>query len=198
MAGLNPADKFAPLPVTPSPAKFRRRAADPQRRSGLRKRNPRSHGPRRITCAAPLDAKPSLLAEAFAAPTSALNMREAMRLAQAGPVIFLAPLRSKRRPPPRAWTRSLHRAALPLKQSGAPDPRFNNRDVYMMAIQMPNLTSDSGSWLMWYADRTAREIGLAPVSPPVAHRKVDPKYAGLRRCRSWLKPKDPAGMRDRN
>jgi protein TonB len=29
---------------------------------------------------------------------------------------------------------------------------------------------------MWYADRTAREAGLAPVSPPVAHRKVDPKY----------------------
>ena len=46
----------------------------------------------------------------------------------------------------------------------------------MMAIQMPNLTSYSGSWLMWYADRTAREAGLAPVAPPVAHRKVDPKY----------------------
>ena len=29
---------------------------------------------------------------------------------------------------------------------------------------------------MWYADRTAREVGLAPVAPPVAHRKVDPKY----------------------
>jgi len=35
----------------------------------------------------------------------------------------------------------------------------------MMAIQMPNLTSYSGSWLMWYADRTAREVGLAPVAP---------------------------------
>jgi protein TonB len=46
----------------------------------------------------------------------------------------------------------------------------------MMAIQMPNLTSNSGSWLMWYADRTSRATGLAPVAPPVAHRKVDPKY----------------------
>ena len=46
----------------------------------------------------------------------------------------------------------------------------------MMVIQMPNLTSYSGSWLMWYSDRTAREVGLAPVSPPIAHRKVDPKY----------------------
>ena len=50
----------------------------------------------------------------------------------------------------------------------------------MMAIQMPNLTSYSGSWLMWYSDRTAREVGLAPVSPPVAHRKVDPKYVARR------------------
>jgi len=58
----------------------------------------------------------------------------------------------------------------------APDPRFDGRDVYMMAIQMPNLTSYSGSWLMWYSDRTARAAGLAPVAPPVAHRKVDPKY----------------------
>jgi TonB family protein len=46
----------------------------------------------------------------------------------------------------------------------------------MIAIQMPNLTSYSGSWLMWYSDRTAREVGLAPIAPPVAHRKVDPKY----------------------
>jgi protein TonB len=41
---------------------------------------------------------------------------------------------------------------------------------------MPNLTSYSGSWLMWYSDRMAHEAGLAPVSPPIAHRKVDPKY----------------------
>jgi TonB family protein len=63
-----------------------------------------------------------------------------------------------------------------VKVTNAPDRRFDGRDVYMMAIQMPNLTSYSGSWLMWYADRTAREAGLAPVAPPVAHRKVDPKY----------------------
>jgi TonB family protein len=63
-----------------------------------------------------------------------------------------------------------------VKVSSAPDPRFSGRDIYMMAIQMPNLTSYSGSWLMWYADRTAREAGMSPISPPVAHRKVDPKY----------------------
>jgi TonB family protein len=63
-----------------------------------------------------------------------------------------------------------------MKVSGAPDPRFNGREVFMMAIQMPNITSWSGSWLMWYSDRTLREAGLAPIAPPVAHRKVDPKY----------------------
>src|SRR5881397_584101 len=67
-------------------------------------------------------------------------------------------------------------SVVPTKVSGAPDPRFNGRDVFMMAIQMPNLTSYSGSWLMWYADRTAREAGLAPIAAPVPHRKVDPKY----------------------
>jgi protein TonB len=46
----------------------------------------------------------------------------------------------------------------------------------MMAIQMPQLTSYSGSWLMWYSDHTLHEAGLAPISPPEAHRKVDPKY----------------------
>jgi protein TonB len=29
---------------------------------------------------------------------------------------------------------------------------------------------------MWYAARTQREADLAPISAPVAHRKVDPKY----------------------
>ena len=45
-----------------------------------------------------------------------------------------------------------------------------------MAIQMPNLTSYSGSWLMWYSDHTAKQTGLAAIAPPEAHRKVDPKY----------------------
>ena len=60
--------------------------------------------------------------------------------------------------------------------SNAPDSRFNGRDVYMMAIQMSNLTSYSGSWLMWYADRAAREDHADPISPPEPRRKVDPKY----------------------
>ena len=60
--------------------------------------------------------------------------------------------------------------------SSAPDHRFNGRDVYMMAIQMSNLTSYSGSWLMWYASHTEHEPNLAPIAAPVPYRKVDPKY----------------------
>ena len=29
---------------------------------------------------------------------------------------------------------------------------------------------------MWYSERTARPISTAVITPPVAHRKVDPKY----------------------
>lgn len=97
--------------------------------------------------------RPTLLARANAAPTATGNIREALRAAQ--PI-----------------------GAVPgaTRVSSAPTDRFNNRTVYMMAIQMPNLTSYSGSWLMWYAERTAHSANLAPIAPPVAHRKVDPKY----------------------
>src|SRR6202034_4176166 len=98
-------------------------------------------------------------------PTSALNLREAARAATAKTDLSRIDNGTREATP-----------SGPVKVSSVPDPRFNGRDVYMMAIQMPNLTSYSGSWLMWYSDRTAREVGLAPVSPPIAHRKVDPKY----------------------
>jgi TonB family protein len=107
--------------------------------------------------------KTELLADAFAAPTSSRTLRALARVNE---------------PKPESAPETAPPAKTPgaVKVSSAPDPRFTGRDVYMMAIQMPNLTSYSGSWLMWYADRTAREAGLAPVAPPVAHRKVDPKY----------------------
>ena len=114
------------------------------------------------------EAKPDLIAQAFAAPTSPLTLRAAARIRSQ------QNQRGYRGAPSHTAASGANPGA--VKVSNAPDPRFNGRDIYMMAIQMPNLTSYSGSWLMWYADRTAREVGLAPVSPPVAYRKVDPKY----------------------
>src|ERR1019366_8942766 len=60
----------------------------------------------------------------------------------------------------------------------APDPRFAGRVVYTMAVKMPNVTSFSGSWLVWYAERVADAGGAAPreMRPPEVVRKVDPKY----------------------
>jgi TonB family protein len=61
--------------------------------------------------------------------------------------------------------------------SSAPDPRLNGRYILTMAIQMPNVTSYSGSWIVWFADRDplTREV-VADLTPPVPTRKVDPKY----------------------
>lgn len=162
VVGLTPAIKVAALPANSSPGQF---SAGPK----VRIEGADSAGEGKglsvpdLYVAGAKDAKPDLLAQAFAAPTSTLNMRAAARLADPhGP--------APRDDPPAVG----HSGA--VKVSSAPDKRFTGRDVYMMAIQMPNLTSYSGSWLMWYADRTAVAAGLAPVAPPEPRRKVDPKY----------------------
>jgi TonB family protein len=53
--------------------------------------------------------------------------------------------------------------------------------VYAIAIQMPNVTSFSGSWLVWFAEREPDAAGTAGAAvrqmrPPEVVRKVDPKY----------------------
>ena len=59
--------------------------------------------------------------------------------------------------------------------SDAPDPLLEGRVIYTMAIQMPNITSYSGSWMVWFAEHASLG-GKADVEPPVPLRKVDPKY----------------------
>jgi TonB family protein len=161
VVGLNPANKPAALPTNSSPGQF---SAGPK----IRLEGADSAGEGKGVNVPDLfvrgakDARPDLIAQAYAAPTASSTLHAAARFG--GPRIG---------DPPEAPPEKQSGA---VKVSSAPDRRFDGRDVYMMAIQMPNLTSYSGSWLMWYADRTAREVGLAPVAPPVAHRKVDPKY----------------------
>jgi TonB family protein len=166
VVGLKPVDKPAPLPAASSPGQF---SAGPV----IRPEGANSAGAGKGLSVPDLfvsgaeGAKPDLIAQAFAAPTSSTTLREAMHAASA------APGRVVQAPTPRASQSGA------IQVSGAPDPRFNGRETYMMAIQMPNLTSYSGSWLMWYADRTRPEAArepAAPVAPPVAWRKVDPKY----------------------
>jgi protein TonB len=57
----------------------------------------------------------------------------------------------------------------------APDPILRGRLVYTMAIQMPNVTSYIGSWLVWFAERQASSAA-GDIRPPEPLRKVDPKY----------------------
>jgi protein TonB len=104
------------------------------------------------------DDQPSLVA-GFS-PTSRENLMAASRIA-----LGSAPLAE-----PRA-----------TRVSTSPDPRMAGRLVYTVAIQMPNVTSFSGSWIVWFA---VREEGTAndpagpalAIRPPVPLRKVDPKY----------------------
>ena len=168
IAGLNPSAAVK-LPAASSPAQF---SAGQQVRPNGATADGTNKGltvPDLFVRAAG-EPKSDLLARTYAAPTSKEVLKEALRYGQ--PVISTdVPASSPALPdaPRPAATRV----------SSAPDPRFNGRDIYMMAIQMPNLTSYSGSWLMWYADRTARETGLQPVAAPVPHRKVDPKYIAV-------------------
>jgi len=161
IVGLNPVDKMAALPAAPSPGAF---SAGPV----VRPDGASSEGSGKtlsvpgLFVRGPTEKKPDLLAAAIARPTSEENLRAAMRGGE--PVMTVAVPSAPENP--KGATRV----------SGAPDPRFNGRDIFMMAIQMPQLTSFSGSWLMWYSDHTLHEAGLAPIAPPEAHRKVDPKY----------------------
>ena len=109
------------------------------------------------------DSAPKLIANA--SPTSRENLLEAARSALGTP------------PPPRSAPTPTHATRV----SNAPDPRLEGRAVYTVAIQMPNITSYSGSWIVWFAEREPRP-GAAPVDvrAPVPLRKVDPKYIAAR------------------
>src|SRR5262249_34439254 len=58
--------------------------------------------------------------------------------------------------------------------SSAPDASLEGRLVYTLAIQMPNVTSYSGSWIVWFAEREPGGGGTMRSPSPL--RKVDPKY----------------------
>ena len=62
---------------------------------------------------------------------------------------------------------------------------FGPRRVYTIYLNMPNLTSGSGSWILRFAELNGgRSTEDGELSPPVALRKADPRYT-------------PAAIRDR-
>lgn len=162
VVGLKPAEVEFALPVASSPASFASgpkvnpRGADSEAgAAGLAVPDLYIRGPKPANAA-------ELIAQARLTPTSREMVAAAIR--QGEPVMS------------RTFIRPAEPGNGATKVMSAPDPRMSGREVYMMAIQMPNLTSYSGSWLMWYAARTASAVAEAPLAPPVAHRKVDPKY----------------------
>ena len=54
---------------------------------------------------------------------------------------------------------------------------FSNRRIYTVYINMPNLASGAGSWILRFAERDGEGSGEEEISSPVAVKKVDRKYA---------------------
>jgi TonB family protein len=104
------------------------------------------------------EAQPTLMARVLEPPTSANNLMSAARL---------APRPVEEAGPPRGNA---------LRVSSSPDPRMDGRIIYMIAVQMPNITSYSGSWIMWFAEHERVPGQALDLRPPLPLHKVDPKY----------------------
>jgi TonB family protein len=64
----------------------------------------------------------------------------------------------------------------PPKEERKPtDEVFGTKHVYSMQINLPNLTSAGGSWIIRFAEMTEHPVA-GELSTPVATSKVDPAY----------------------
>ena len=167
VVGLNPINTMPVVPQGSRPAQF----------SAAPKISPKGDGSGSITSASikmedlmisggglKKESVPnqSIVALTRVDPTSKENLLAASR----APVGRPAPLA----PPPKPMTGS------PVRVSSAPDRRLDGRVVYTVAINMPNVTSYSGSWILWYAERQPNPGEERQVLPPEPLRKVDPIY----------------------
>ncbi|MGA2130835.1 MAG: TonB family protein [Bryobacteraceae bacterium] len=157
IVGLNPANAPAPAPEGSRNAQF---SAGPQPRKtgGMdgSSENALLTVPGLMIRNATPDGKPGLTAR-VAAPTSAANLRAALHESLPDSIA----------PGPRPAA---------MRVSSAPDSFLNGRDTYQMMVQMPNTTSYTGTWMIWFAERQRQPGSSAGLSPPVPVRKVDPKY----------------------
>jgi TonB family protein len=162
IVGLKPADTpDLPTPPGSHPAGF---SAGPKPRSSHNTEANESAAvtvPGLLTRSGAAEARSAVL-NALAAPTSEQRLLAALRDSR---VAVSAPAEAVSAP---AATRVA---------SAPDDGRLAGRYVYMIAISMPNVSSYSGSWIVWFAERRP-ETGDPPrhLSPPVAVHKVDPKY----------------------
>lgn len=68
----------------------------------------------------------------------------------------------------------------PIDPNIAPDKILSGKEVYTMHIDMPNLTSVTGSWILNFAELneelSAAAHGKGRLAAPILERKVDPEY----------------------
>ena len=145
VVGLNPADRLGPLPEGSRPAQF---SAGPKLNPNGGTGAKEGAGitvPDLMIRGGGKDTRPTLMARTTnpTSPSAADNLRAASRYLTVS---------------------DIGRGA--ARVSAAPDPRFEGRQVYTTAIQMPNITSYVGSWLMWYADRNAVPLNAGVITPP--------------------------------
>jgi TonB family protein len=157
IVGLNPAPKLnAPLPEASRDARF---SAAPEVSATNGAAAPRSAlsvpGLLVRGDAPPTSTAPNPILVARVAPTSREMLEAAMKAA--GPA-------------------SSDPSSAEIHLAPPPDLEFNGRDVYSLAVQMPNISSYVGSWIMWFAEREPVPRGGRGLRLPVPIHKVDPKY----------------------
>jgi TonB family protein len=66
-----------------------------------------------------------------------------------------------------------------LAPEALPDPDFPfpGREVYTLAVNMPNVNSYSGSWIIEFAELKQAEPAPGELNPPSPRLKVDPVYS---------------------
>lgn len=64
----------------------------------------------------------------------------------------------------------------PLPPVGASVPLPSERPVGTLVVNMPNLTSAWGSWILKFIELADEPERAGPLEPPDPVRKVDPKY----------------------
>jgi TonB family protein len=158
IVGLHPAPVLkAPLPESSRDARF---SAGPISDGTQGAVDPASHAtlsvPGLAVRGSPPRSADDPLYLARLAPTSREMLAAAMKAVDGAPRSDQAPAEIRLAPPP--------------------ESEFNGRDVYTLAVQMPNISSYVGSWIMWFADREQTPGGSRGLHPPVPLHKVDPKY----------------------
>jgi len=162
IAGLNPA-KSAEVPAPPGSVKTGGFSGGPK---------PQPNGGDGTPSGAAILSIPSLTIQG-----GAKNPQPPVMVASVSPTSpegLAAALHAARGSLPGAPPSSTHGA---VRVNSVPDPRMRGRQVYTMAVQIPNLTSYSGSWMVWFASREADLADAAvEVRPPLPLHMVSARY----------------------